>query len=473
MSENRSNDPRHERAGDPDGARGGDHGGNLSRRSLLQAGGIGVAGLAAASAMAVADAQTVLPAQTDVQVSPPVKTASLPGPNPIDLGKVEGNKVSFTSLQDASEGESSPPSALLPPDRRVGFAIVGLGHLAVQQILPGFGSSRKAKPVALVSGRADKARVIASQYGIKPEAVYDYESFDRIAQNPDVKVVYIVLPNAMHKEFVIRAAKAGKHVLCEKPMATSSSDCREMIDACDKAGVKLMIAYRCQYEPHHRYLMDSVRKKDFGEMRLVRAVNGQDVGAIDQWRLRKALSGGGSLPDVGIYCLNAARYITGEEPVEVFAQISTPPNDPRFKEVEESVSFQLRFPSGVLAELSCSYGVHRAQTLEVHTAEAHYLMEHAFPYKGQRLQISHKIGKSDADVVPNIEQQDQFALEMDHFATCVMENRVPRTPGEEGLQDQMLVEAIYQSARTGQAVKLKPVSGTDVTRGPMPENGAG
>ncbi len=198
-----------------------------------------------------------------------------------------------------------------------------------------------------MSGSPEKAKLIAAQYGIKPESVYSYEKFEDIKNNPEIAAVYIVLPNAMHKEFVLRAAKAGKHVLCEKPMATSSAEAKQMVEGCHAAGRLLMIAYRCQYEPYNRKVIDLLRERKYGTAKLIRAANVQNMAAPEQWRLKKSMAGGGSLPDVGLYCLNAARYLTGEEPVEIYGQISTTPNDPRFREVEETVSFSLRFPSGV------------------------------------------------------------------------------------------------------------------------------
>jgi predicted dehydrogenase len=168
-------------------------------------------------------------------------------------------------------------------------------------------------------------------------------------------------------------------------MATTSADAQSMVDACAAAGVKLMIAYRCRYQPHHLEIIKRAQSGAFGPVRLIEAINAQNQGDPDQWRLRKAIAGGGSLPDVGIYCLNAARAVTGEEPIEIEAQLSSPPNDPRFREVEETVSWLMRFPSGALANLSASYGVHRASRLAVHMDAASLVLDHAFPYSGQKL----------------------------------------------------------------------------------------
>ena len=239
------------------------------------------------------------------------------------LGTVDGSKVTLPKLDTENDLEGPTPNGD-PRDRRLGVAVIGLGHLSLGQILPGFGQARHVKVTALVSGEADKARALAAQYGVPPQNLYDYRNFDRIRDNPAIDIVYIVLPNNMHLEYTTRAAQAGKHVLCEKPMASTVADAQRMIDVCKAAGRRLMIAYRCQYEPYNRALLDLVRGNQYGPVRSIVAINGQDNAANGQWRLDRAMAGGGSLPDVGIYCLNAARYLTGREPIEIRAQLTPP-----------------------------------------------------------------------------------------------------------------------------------------------------
>lgn len=373
-------------------------------------------------------------------------------------------------LQADTEGEKDEMPNGLGPDERVGFAIVGLGRLSLEEILPAFAKSKWAKPVALVSGDRAKASRVARQYGISESALFDYKSFDGIRNRPEVAAVYVVLPNSMHAEFTIRAAEAGKHVLCEKPMANSVAECRSMIDACNKANRWLMIAYRCQYEPHHREMIRLARSSELGVLKAITAMNGQAQAPNDQWRHKLALAGGGALPDVGIYCLNAARYITGEEPIEVSANMHSTPNDPRFREVEESVSFNLRFPSGVLANCFTSYGTHSSKAYRVMGSESWAEMDPAFPYRGLRLRINRprKGGASELVERP-FEQADQFALELDHFAECVVSGTRPHTPGEEGMQDVALVEAIYRAARERTTIALEAPSARDAFRGPAPK----
>ena len=374
------------------------------------------------------------------------------------------NAVDLAELHAPTDAPEKTPGPFEPPPERVGFAIVGLGHLALNQILPAMAKSKYCKPVALVSGSPDKARKIAAQYGIRPEALYDYTSYDRLAQNPEVKVIYIVLPNSLHREFVERGARAGKHILCEKPMATTAADCERMIAACKSTGVKLMIAYRQQYEPMNRELLRMVRDGKLGTLRSILATNTQNQGDPTQWRQNRALAGGGCLPDVGIYCLNAARFLSGEEPTEVMGATFQPRDDPRFREVEATCSFTLRFPSGLLAICNSGYAGHRSQFLRLEGSEAWAELNPAFGYTGLRLRTSRLVDEHETTGEINIEAKDQFAVEMDHMALCAIQNTAPHTPGEEGLQDQRLVEAIYESARSGHAVKVPTPSGP--TRGP-------
>ncbi|WP_200889994.1 Gfo/Idh/MocA family protein [Bradyrhizobium japonicum] len=352
---------------------------------------------------------------------------------------------------EAGEGDQNGP---LPEGQRVGFAVVAMGRLSVEQILPAFAHSRKAKLAALVSGFPEKLHVLGRQYGLGADRLFGYEAFEKLASVDDVRVVYIVLPNSMHKEFVLRSAAIGKHVLCEKPMATNSQDAGTMITACKSENLKLMIAYRCRYQPHHRELIRRVQSHEFGPVKLVEAVNAQNQGDPNQWRLRKALSGGGSLPDIGLYGLNAARATLGEEPVEIQAQLSSTPNDPRFREVEESVVWTMRFPSGALAALSTSYGTHRGSRMAVHMDEASLILDHAFPYHGQRLSLVRARDGLETETIIDVPANDQFALEIDHMADCVLNDRAPDTPGEEGLRDMQLMADVYQAAQSGTRLQL-------------------
>jgi len=336
-----------------------------------------------------------------------------------------------------------------PPGRKLGWAIVGLGSLAINQILPAFARCEKSKVTALVSGHPDKAKKLALRYGVAESSIYNYETYDQLKDNPDVDIVYVVLPNSMHAEYTIRAAKAGKHVMCEKPMANTPEDCRQMIDACRAAGKKLSIGYRLHHEPFNQALIKVVRDQEFGPLKVVLADAGFSIGDPNQWRLNRKMAGGGSLMDIGIYALNAARYLTNEEPTDVYAMEYTTPGDPRFREVEETLTFQLRFPSGVLANCTSSYGGPLNRFRVVGTrgwAE----LEPALIYSGLRMRAS---GGSVVEERPQ-PVIDHFAAEMDHLSDCVMQNTEPKTSGEEGLKDLTIMMAIYESARSRQTVKL-------------------
>ncbi len=349
------------------------------------------------------------------------------------------------------------PEGLKIPEavsKKAGWAIVGLGELALEEVMPAFAMCKLSRPVALVSGHPDKAKKVAEAYGIKPASIYDYDNFDTIAQNPEIDVVYIILPNSMHAEFTIRALKAGKNVLCEKPMATTLEDARRMIAAADEARRQLMIAYRLHYEPLTQALIAMCQKQEHGKIKTISACNCQDV-APPNIRLSKKL-GGGPLGDVGIYCINAARYVTGEQPAEVTGVAYQPADDPRFREVPESVAFTLRFPSGILADCHCSFGSAENRSLQINSAKGTIIMDNAFAYRGQRLSV--KTGSPETKDAEKSEQliraADHFTCEMDHFSDCVLNGKTCLTPGAMGLADMQVIAAIEEAAKTGQTQKV-------------------
>ncbi len=372
------------------------------------------------------------------------------------------NKVTLGQIDAPTEAPLKTPGPFQALDKRMGYAIVGLGHLSLDQILPAMAVSKYCRATALVSGDPEKARKIAAQYGIADDHVLDYAGYEKLKNMTDVEAIYIVLPNSMHKEFVVRGAAIGKQILCEKPMATSAADCETMIAACKRANVKLMIAYRQQYEPMNRTLGDAIKNGKLGKLRSMVSTNSQAEGDPTQWRLNHALAGGGCMPDVGIYCLNAARFLSREDPEEVFATTIQPKDDPRFKEVESHCSFVLKFPSGFVATCTTAYDVHRSTFLRLEGTDAWGEMSPAFGYHGSKLKFGRlDEQKKDETTEPSIPDKDQFALEMDHFAECVRTGKTPRTPGEEGLQDQRVIDAIYKSAATGKAVRVpQPASPT-------------
>ncbi len=333
-------------------------------------------------------------------------------------------------------------------ERKVGYCVIGLGRIA-DHFIRGVAQGSTSKITGLVSGHRDKAERIAAQYGVPTSSIYSYEDMDRIRENKTIDAVYVALPNSMHAEYTIRSAKAGKHVLCEKPMSVTVAEAEQMIAACKAANVKLMIAYRCHYEPLHLKAVKLIREGALGKVHTINGAFGFNS-PPGEWRLTKKLAGAGSLYDVGIYVLNASRYLTGEEPVAFTSYTSTMDHDGRFDEVEENVSWSLRFPSGGLATGSCSYGTTMPGYFKVFGTMGSLQIDPAFNYDGTRLQGFYFTGEKNAPPVEineaNPEKDPmQFQREADHFSGCILQNKTPRSPGEEGLRDMKYMDAIYRS----------------------------
>ncbi len=328
-------------------------------------------------------------------------------------------------------------------DRRIGWCIIALGRISMDHFMPAVKMSQKGKIVALVSGHRDKAEKQAAIYGVPASAIYNYESMDAIRDNKEIDAVYVALPNSMHAEYTIRSAKAGKHVLCEKPMASSVADSRAMIEACKAANKKLMIAYRCQYEPTNLKAIELIRSGALGQVQAIESANGFNIGL--DWRLNRKLAGGGPLMDVGIYSLNACRYLTGEEPHDIKANSSVIDHDGRFKEVEENVGWTMKFPSGIVASCNTTYGANMEGMYRVHGSKGVLQLMPAFGYQGLHLTAQIK-GSPDLDEPSPERDPAQFAREADYFADCIWENKTPKSDGEEGLRDMELMSEIYKSA---------------------------
>jgi glucose-fructose oxidoreductase len=364
-------------------------------------------------------------------------------------------ETSGAALAAASLAQFGARSLLAAEDRSgeattpLGFAFVGLGGFALNQLLPGILRCKFCKPVALVSGHSDKAAAVAGQYGIEPGNIYSYENFDSIKNNPRIDVVYVVLPNGMHAEYTVRAFAAGKHVMCEKPMAVSVEECRQMIAAAKTAGKKLQIGYRMHWDAPTLACIDALRNNQIGPIQIIEAETGFTIGDPRQWRLNRKLAGGGCLMDIGIYSLSAARYLSGQEPTEVFAHTYQNTDDPRFREVEQHCDFQLKFPSGVLASCLSSYNT-SLNRYAVHGQSGQCVLEPGQAYSGAKFYMSVGRGLELVDVPPS----DQFVGEMDGFAQALSGNAPFKATGEEGSQDLRIMEAIYESARTGKSVKV-------------------
>ncbi|MES2733391.1 MAG: Gfo/Idh/MocA family oxidoreductase [Bacteroidota bacterium] len=324
------------------------------------------------------------------------------------------------------------------------IALVGLGGYAANQLAPALQQTKLCRLAGIVTGTPAKAVEWEKKYSLPKKNIYDYKTFDRIADNPDIDIVYIVLPNAMHAEYTIRALQAGKHVICEKPMAISVKECQQMIDAAKKANRQLAIGYRLHSTPQHQEIMRFAREKPFGKIKIIETSDGFRLGDPNQWRVKKALSGGGAMMDIGIYALNASRYVTGEEPISVFAQeFKTDPV--KFKEVDETILWQLKFPSGAVANSTGSYAA-GLERLYATCEDGWYEMGPCYGYGP----IKGRTSKGEM----NFPQVNHQAAQMDEFAQCVLQNKPTRVPGEEGMKDLKVIEGIYRSIDTGKVVSL-------------------
>lgn len=324
--------------------------------------------------------------------------------------------------------------------KKLGLAMVGLNSYAGEQVAPALLQTQYAYLAGLVSGNKTKALKWACQYNVPEKNVYTYENFDEISNNREIDIVYIILPVALHREYMVRAAEAGKHIICEKPMAPTVKDCQQMITACKKANRLLSIGYRMHFEPHHQSIMN-ISKKGFGKLKAFESGNGfiYSESAAKAWRLNKALSGGGSLMDMGIYTIQAARYTTGLEPIAVTAtQEKLKPK--LFAEVDETIFFELEFENGFKANCKSSYNADWSY-IQIETEEGLLNIEPAFHYSG--IKGFTPTGMMD---FPQVVQQ---SLKIDDFARCVLENKKSRVSGEEGLKDLKVIKAIYKSLATG------------------------
>lgn len=331
--------------------------------------------------------------------------------------------------------------------KKIGYCIIGLGRIADHH-MRGIARSSNARVTAFVSGHRDKAERIASQYDVPKSSIYNYQDMDRIRDNKTIDAVIVCLPNSMHAEYTIRSARAGKHVLCEKPMAISVAECEQMIAACKGAKVKLMIAYRLHYEPITLKTIKMVRDGAIGKIEAIDSANGFNI-ARDEWRSTRALGGGGPLMDVGIYSLNATRYITGEDPVAFTAVATTPDHDGRFQGVEENLAWTMRFPSGAVASCTTTYGASMPGYYKVFGSKG-WLEVDQFGYQGVHLIASYKSDQNGpqkkVDETNPEPDPMQFVRQIEHFSRCILENRTPDTPGEEGLKDMQHIQSIYKAA---------------------------
>ena len=329
-----------------------------------------------------------------------------------------------------------------------GYAVIGLGHISQRAILPAFRNANASKLVALVSGDDAKAKRLAEQFGAAH--TYTYEAFDECLRNPRVAAVYIATPNSTHPEFALRAAAAGKHVLCEKPLAITPNECRQVIDACRKNNVKLMVAYRKYFEPAALEFKQLILSGKLGRLKIIHTAFTIALPAGGSWHLKKGLAGGGSLVDVGIYGINTVRWLTGQEPVGAMAHSWTEEPE-RFSEVEDNMSFQLKFPGGLYMQGSSSFTAAKASFLQVHGETGWAALNPAYAYNEERRFFGKIAGEW---FEKKFKAVDEFAPQLDHLAECIRENSDPLPNGSVGLRDVVIMQAIYEAAKLNRSVAI-------------------
>ncbi|MDT0644183.1 Gfo/Idh/MocA family oxidoreductase [Zunongwangia sp. F363] len=331
------------------------------------------------------------------------------------------------------------------PAKKLGVALVGLGYYSTNLLAPALQKTDYCELRGIVTGSPEKIPKWQKQYGIKDANVYNYENMDSIANNNDIDVIYVVLPNSMHAEYAIKAANAGKHVWCEKPMAKTAEECRSIIDACNKNKVKLSIGYRMQHEANTQTIMKWAETKPFGAIKGLKANAGFYGTNISPWRLDKEM-GGGAMYDMGVYSLNGARYSTGMEPVAVSATQTTSRPE-MFDEVDETTIFTLEFPEGITAHCRTSFG-ENMNRLDINCANGGYYLDPFQAYSGVK-------GRASDGTILEPFGKNQQAVQMDDDALAIINNRPVLVPGEEGLKDIVIVEKIYESAsKDGQRLSL-------------------
>jgi predicted dehydrogenase len=358
------------------------------------------------------------------------------------IGHAAAGAISFpfvSSLTTAARGAASEP-------RKLGFALVGLGGLSTGQLGPALQKTQFCRLAAIVTGTPSKIPVWKDRYKIPDKNVYSYDTMEQMADNPEIDVVYVVTPNALHAEHTLKAARAGKHVFCEKPMEVTVEKCRDMIDGLKKAGRMLGVGYRCQFDPNHLECRRLATEKVFGELKTIEGGFSRPITATE-WRVKKALAGGGPLMDVGIYALQTCRFVSAREPETVTAKFGPVTDPEKFKEVEASVEWEMTFPEGLKTRCRTNYERAGDNDFLVTAEKGTFGLSPAYNYNFSRGT------RSDGKAI-NLPAVNQFAAEMDDFAQCIINNRPSKVSGEEGLRDVKIMKAIYESATTGKPVKL-------------------
>jgi len=353
--------------------------------------------------------------------------------------------------------------------KKVRYAVVGLGWFAQSAAIPAFAHAENSELVALVSDDPTKLGEIADQYeGV--QRIFSYEEYNDLLSSGLIDAVYIALPNHLHCDYTVRAAEAGIHVLCEKPMAVTVDECEAMIEAAQKNNIKLMIAYRLHLEEANLQAVEIVNSGQIGEPRIFNSLFSQQVEATNI-RVDKEV-GGGTLDDIGIYCINAARYLFQDEPVEVFATSASKDED-RFREVAEMTSVILRFPGDRLASFTCSFGAAKVSNYQIVGTKGDLRVDPAYSTQGE---IRHVLTIDGEKQEQTFEPHDQIAAEFVYFSDCILQNKDPEPSGHEGLIDIKIIRALYHSIETGAFVQVnvperdrRPEAEQTIKRPPLQE----
>ncbi len=330
--------------------------------------------------------------------------------------------------------------------RKVRYAVVGLGHIAQVAVLPAFRNAANSELFALVSGNSEKLEKVGKKYVL--DHLYSYEDYSRALSNVDA--VYLALPNHLHREYAVRAAAAGVHVLCEKPMAVTSEDCQAMIEAAKQNHVKLMIAYRLHFEAGNLEAIRLAKGGKLGDVRIFSSEFAQQVADNNVRVTEPVARGGGPVYDMGVYCINAARYLFGSEPTEVFA-VTADNGDKRFQRVEEMTSVVMRFPEERLATFTCSFGAADIGRYALIGTKGILRFDPAYEYA---MAIKQEVTWDEKTKTRTFPKRDQFAAQIVYFSDCIVKDKEPEPSGLEGLADVRILEAIYESARTRKAVRI-------------------
>ena len=346
----------------------------------------------------------------------------------------------FTAMADSI-------SEFTRDEKTLRVAIMGLGSYGTR-VAEAIQTCKRVKLVGVISGTPSKIVAWQEKYGIPEKNCYNYENFDAIKDNPDIDAVYVITPNALHKDQVIRVAKAGKHAICEKPMAVNAADGQEMVDACKAAGVHLLIGYRMHFEPNTLEVIRMRKDGELGDIRFFQGLCGFVIGDPNQWRLNPALSGGGAMMDIGIYAVNGARYMVGEEPIWVTAQ-ETKSNPEKFKEgIDETITFQFGFPSGATASCLSTYYMNDLDRFYLNGSKGWVEMQPSTGY-GPIKGMTHK-GPLNEPIVTH------QTVQMDEMAAIIFDGKKPEVPvnGEEGVKDMKIIDTIFKAVKSGGKEKL-------------------